>query len=262
MKGELKMRRCCPGVVVSAVALTAFAVCCYIAYLGDDKPVYWQRFEDRLMDDVYGAVAPGRFGAAEIVDGRYGKCLHVPAGVKGAQVDVPASIVGKRGCVEFWAKVDNGSGMIRNIVDPEFFTLVAGGVGRVALSYSVNGGNGNSGLLYHFWGLAYSSSHEGCSSHPYAEILNTEPAGWHHYALVWNYDEADVAYCGEPLVVYIDGEKRYTAGRPRADGKINPRMIDWLQGTLQLDFSYSRPSLSGYCIDEFKIWKTDKRTWQ
>lgn len=59
--------------------------------------------------------------------------------------------------------------------------------------------------------MAFSASSKGCGAECYGTVLGEDPAGWHHYALVWNYDIADASFEGSPLAVYIDGVKRYEA---------------------------------------------------
>lgn len=226
----------------------------------DPSLAYYQKFDDATLKAAVGTWADGRMGGGEIVPGKFGNALHVRSNRPGAMVEVPAGVVGKKGCIEFWAKLDNGEGRMTGIFNPSLFALVADGAGRLSIGFTTNEGHGDSGLQYHYWGMAYSASHRGCRSHAYSEILRGDPADWHHYALVWNCDETDEAYQGEPLVVYIDGEKRYTAGKPGAKSP-NCLKQDWVKARQTLEFSFSSPSRSGYTIDEVKVWTTDKRAF-
>ena len=224
----------------------------------DPTLVYHQKFDDAALKAAVGTWTDGKMGEGEIVSGKFGNALHIPAGKRGAIVDVPAGTIGAKGCIEFWAKLDNGEGRMTSIFNPSLFALEAKGAGRLSIGFTTNEGHGDSGLQYHFWGVAYSASHRGCSSHAYSEILPDDPSGWHHYALVWNCDDAEESYKGEPLVVYIDGVKRYTAGKAGVKGK-GVKHVDWLDAKQTLSFSYSGVSRSGYTIDEVKVWTTDKR---
>lgn len=219
---------------------------------------YHQNFDDAALEASSGTWSAGKIGAGEIVEGKIGKALHVKSGKPGAMVEIPAGSIGKRGCIEFWAKLDGGKKKVQSSLDPMFFSVNADGSGRIGLGFTTNEGHGDSGLQYHFWGVAYSASHRGCSTHDYSEILKGDPAAWHHYALVWNFDETDAAYDGAPVVVYIDGKPRYTAGKPSTVRAYN-KHTGWLAAKQTLDFSYATPSHSGYTIDEVKVWSTDKR---
>ena len=226
----------------------------------DPSLAYYQKFDDAALKAAVGTWADGKMGDGEIVAGKFGNALHVLPRKPGAAVEVPAGVVGKKGCIEFWAKLDNGSGLMTSIFNPALFALTADGAGRLSIGFTTNEGHGDSGLQYHYWGVAYSASHRGCGAHAYSEILRGDPADWHHYALVWNCDEADEAYRDEPLVVYIDGEKRYTAGKPGAKSP-NCLKQDWMKARQTLEFSFSAPSRTGYMIDEVKVWTTDKRAF-
>ena len=243
----------------AAVGMALVAGC--VGLKPDPSLAYYQKFDDVALKTEVGKWADGRMGGGEIVPGKFGNALHVPGGKTGAAVDVPADVIGKKGCIEFWAKLDNGEGRMTDTFNPALFELVADGAGRLSIGFTSNEGHGDSGLQYHYWGVAYSASHRGCGAHAYSEILKEDPAGWHHYALVWNYDETDEAYQGEPLVVYIDGVKRYTAGKAGVKGTGYLKYTGWMKAKQTLEFSFSHPSRSGYAIDEVRVWTTDKRTF-
>jgi len=242
----------------TATALLALVGC------SDRTPenlVYFQRFEDATLADSAAKQENGRIGKGEITSGKVGNALHIPAGKPGAIAQLPAGAIGLKGCVEFWAKIDKDGETISNIFDPMFFRLSCDDIASYALGMSANEGHGMSGLQFHTWGMAYSASHKNYGILPLSKVLDNDPLGWHHYALVWNFDIADEDFAGKPLTAFIDGKPRYEAewqgGKPTTQ-----RYPKWLKGPMDVDFSFVTPSHCGYTIDEFKIWSTDKRQFE
>lgn len=230
----------------------------------DPDLVYHLAFDDASLKASAGNAADGKLLAGEIVPGKIGNALHVNAHNPGATVTIPNEFIGMAGCIEFWAKIDNGNGMCNHAsFCPEFFSVYSEGDGRLAVGYCANYGHGDSGLNFKFWGMAFNTTYKTCRTFPYSEILRADPAGWHHYALVW--DAAGVkinlpeSAPTPTAVLFLDGQPALHSGNATTF-KVESFLKGnaWYHQPFTLNFSAFPPSTTGYAIDEFKIWNTAK----
>ena len=209
------------------------------------------------------AVGPsGHFDAGEIVAGRFGQALHVPARTVAARYQIPPIAgMSNGGCIEFWAKLDNGKEYFADGGDPGFFALDCEGGPIILLQYAANDGCGMSGLS--LYSTATLASSPFCGTSTYRQVLGTSYREWHHYAIVWDengVNGADNVY----ISVFVDGKPFKMNGRnntPKAARKLSESL-----STKTFDLHIPRyetktipsDSKSPFSIDEFKIWNYPK----
>lgn len=181
--------------------------------------------------------------------GKTGGALFVKPGVAGAQIAIPANTFGSNGCIEFWANMRSGKTEFSTGGDPRFFLLtMPDGTELAHLEYASNDGVGHCGLTAHLEGIRV-YTHEGFRGMmPYSDIFRGENFnGWHHYALSWTPQTADI---------YLDGKKIC-----RGYGTVNGTL---LAGETILEIPLSRTrgksfnNKSAFLMDDLKIWNYAK----
>ena len=226
--------------------------------------VYWCTFESKESIAKPAAGPRGAYHAGIFVDGKEGKALKTDGPNLAMAVNLPTGSFGNKGCVEFWARIEEPNRPFPGGGSPTFFMAATAG-GYLWLEYNINNGHGMGGLCAvvaaRTCGIPMSYSG---SPQSYSSVLKDDPGGWHHYALVWN-DEGlkDVKTLdGEvaTFAVLVDGEKyssRNFEGKPGSFGKM-------AEGPVLFCLSMPNPSdyrVVPFSIDELKIWSYDKTTF-
>lgn len=227
--------------------------------------LYWNTFDspDAIRSPRVGP--KGAFVAGTIVEGKMGQALKTNGARDAISVDFPAGAFRNKGCIEFWARIDDPTRLFSGGGYPRLFTATTGNWG-FWLEYNINNGHGMGGLCA---GVAsrpcgIPRSFMG-GPQPYGTVLKSNPGGWHHYALVWN-DE---------------GLKNINAsdGRPATfavllDGKMySSRNFEGMPGSFAaaangpVFFGVPHPNVTDYrdvsfSIDELKIWNYDKTEFE
>lgn len=234
----------------------------------DSSLIYYQRFENGMLVDEVGNFPNGSLAQGSIIPGKDGNALHIQAHEAGAVVSMPAGSIGPAGCIEFWARIDNGDGLCTGTsFCPQFFSVFADGDSRVGIDFCTNFGHYDCGATFHFWGLAFATTYKGCKVFSYGEILETNPADWHHYAITWDVTGLQIATPeGTPTptgALFIDGNLQlYNGNASTFTPETFLQRTWWLKKPLYLNFSYFNPPTASYAIDEFKIWNCPKMSFK
>ena len=241
-----------------------------IAGEATDALIYHCTFDSPSSITRPAAGPAGTFLGGDFVPGKVGNALHIPGNVPTALVDLPRGMMQPRGTIEFWSKIENPPASYGDRGNPRFFGLslfddsANSGPYSTYLQFTSNDGMGMSGLC----GMVY---HRAMATDPtmrtntYVPLLS-DPAAWHHYAIVWDSEGLPFAKAsdGTPAVatLVLDGRVLQTFGRNQfAHGKGLLRLPE-LQGKLAFPVAdtgwgyFPRPV--AFLIDEFKIWSVPK----
>jgi hypothetical protein len=223
---------------------------------GQKGLVLWNRLgsESEVKNSRVGL--GGKLNAGRFVEGRFGKGIELNMQEQFG-VTFPSEIVsGPDGCIEFWAKLVNFPGDIRQ-PGGAWPSLIAGvddkGPVGFLMHFCANDGGSAGGLCFQVAGNGGTGRY---GSWPYAKALGAGTAeGWHHYALVWAGD-------GIPGV---DNGKRRTA--IFVDGKLNTGFWNGEGGSLTIPktarfglLAHQGTPSGSVVFDNLKIWsyaKTD-----
>lgn len=227
------------------------------------------------FDDRAAVVSPA-VGKAEVrilnatfVNGKKGKAMRVQRGLPAVEIILPPNTFGRKGCIEFWAKLIDGKTEFTTGGDPRFFTLYslknglnAGQIG--VFEYASNSGNGNRGL----WGgllPGFAATHSGCGQlMPYSDIFHGKPyEEWHHYAISWNTSgigsSADSQFMSNHVVLFIDGKQVSTVHKSGTSEMIDEMFgAPTLLGVPMFEHGPSYNNKASFLIDDLKIWDSDK----
>lgn len=212
----------------------------------------------------------GKFLAGEFVPGKVGNALRSPGDLPIAEVDLPRGTMQPRGTIEFWAKIEVPPAFFGDRGNPLFFGLWLfenpgdPGLCSTHLGWGANNGMGMAGLcgmVYHR-AMATDST---MRTNTYGPLLS-DPAAWHHYAIVWDSEGLPFAKAsdGTPAVatLVLDGRVLQTFGRNQLSKGEGLLRLPSLQGKLAFPVPAARWSNPGnhvpFLIDEFKIWSTPK----
>lgn len=217
---------------------------------GQKGLVLWNRLgsESEVKNSRVGK--GGTLTAGRFVEGRFGKGIELNMQEQFG-VTFPAEIVsGPDGCIEFWARLVNFPGDIRQ-PGGVWPSLIAtrddkGSVSSL-MHFCANDGAYAGGLCFQ---VAGNGGTGGYGYWPYAKALGAGTAeGWHHYALVWAGD-------GVPGV---DNGKRRTA--IFVDGKLNTGFWNGAGGSLTIPktarfgfLSHQGTEGGSVVFDNLKIW--------
>ena len=232
---------------------------------GESAPLYQCSFDS--ADAVRQSVAGGAgqvFDSATFVPGVSGNAMRVPQGVRAAAVDIPAFLMGEKGCIEFWAKIEKTSSTFSTGGDPRFFNMVYGNGSWLMFQFASNNGGGNSGVEVWFPAGGLTSRKGFASTLDYSCVFGTGAYdAWHHWALVWNRDgirklAADGKIPGvalmldEAVLASVDVASFNVAELQAAFA--TPATLNF---PLQASDDYTK-NKSPFLIDEFKIWGEDR----
>ena len=203
---------------------------------------------------------------ATFEEGKVGNAMRVQRGIPAVEIKLPPNTFGRKGCIEFWAKLIDGKTEFSTGGDPRFFTLysvVGGQCGN--FEYASNSGNGNKGLCGTVW-TGFAATHSGCSGlMPYSDIFHGKPyEEWHQYAISWNTNDGgcsdNVAKYSIRVDLFIDGKKVSTVHELGSADDMAFKMFgdSILMGIPMNERGPSYNNKSSFLIDELKIWDSDK----
>ncbi len=217
--------------------------------------------ESAIVSPIIGE--SGTCSGATFIPGKIGAALHVPALSRVALIPFTDGLPPDRGCIEFWAKVENQSTVFGVAGDPMLLYISGANdtdiFGRLEFNCNNGGGAGGIGLSWPYF-VGYTHRHSGFTN--YSTILPQDTFGWHHYAIVWNVD--GIAGLGDNtrIALLIDG-KKIVGGDGGSDW--NPDgFIAAMSGPVKFHLSCSVTTWgrSPYAIDELKVWNSDVITYK
>ena len=236
------------------------------------RSIFFKSHDDGLVfhctfDSAEKIAAPqkgtaGFFSAGEFVKGVEKNALHVPAFTSAAKFELEPATIGRQGTIEFWGKIDKENASLGSCGCPRFFQIISfEPFDEISQDWNGNNGAGGSGLTFRIGGLpAMASSLCGIRRYDYIE---NDIYGWHHYALVWNFNGGADGTANEmaKAAVYVDGRLVMVSYAQNWNG---PALSN-VKATLFLpDREDEMPSYlkTGYTIDEFKIWNCAKTDFE
>lgn len=202
----------------------------------------------------------GTFLCGSFHKGVEGLALHVPPYTSAARFELQPGIIGRRGTIEFWGKIDEGMARLSTGGCPRFFEIICYEPrDEISQDWNSNNGSGGAGLTFRIGGLPVmaSSSYGRFLSY---DFIKDDLYGWHHYALVWDADGITLNNGGTATAaVFVDGKSVMTTSVANWNGPPLANHRSFLVFPSREDEmpAYGRV---GYAIDEFKIWnyaKTD-----
>ena len=217
---------------------------------------------DAVVHPVIGAT--GTCVNATFMDGKIGSALYVPADSDIANLPLPNGLPASRGCIEFWAKLQEGKTTFRDGGDPIFLRVICANdaSSTFTVEFNANNGCGRGGLCGGLPGLYMTS--EGYSYVKYYSSYFTEGnvSDWHHYALVWNVDGiANIN--GNPRSAFLVDGRAIT--QTNGDGVWDEESF-LVRMSQPFSMTFSVPGTghgkSPFTIDELKIWDSDKTTFR
>ena len=217
---------------------------------------------DAVAHPVVGAA--GTCGDATFVDGKVGSALYVPADSNVASLPLPNGLPASRGCIEFWAKLQEGKTTFRDGGDPIFLHVICANdaASTFTVEFNANNGGGRGGLCGGLPGLYMTS--EGYSYMKYysSYFMEGDVSDWHHYALVWNVDGI-AGINGNPRSAFlVDGR---SVAQTNGDGVWDEEAFLARVGQ-PFSMTFSKPGTingkSPFTIDELKVWDSDKITFR
>lgn len=236
---------------------------------GDANLVFHCTFDSpKAIEKPEAGHCSGVMGQGRIVKGKFGNAYYLKRRDPGAQFNFPDGVIGEKGCIEFWAKLDDEDlGLAPANGSPMFFYLNCHDDYEVGfnLSWTANNGVGGAGLYVNVACAAfYASDKWGRVS--YSKYLGKNTAGWHHYAVVWNTQ-------GIAALENTFGEKTLMAtmvdGKPVAylplKGHENWTPTRHFKKNIDVDIGCRIGACHlnerSFTMDELKIWKTDKTSF-
>ena len=230
------------------------------------KLLYHCTFDNAQSVEHPVAGPSGKVLDGSFVPGKKGKALRIPGNVPTALVDLPRGFLQPKGTIEFWSKIEDPPASYGDRGNPRFFGLslfddpANPGPCSTYLQFTSNDGMGMSGLCGMIYHRAMATDPQ-MSTHTYGPLL-TDPAAWHHYAIVWDSDGLPFSKAsdGTPAVatIILDGRVLQTFGRNQFDKGKGLLRLPELQGKIAFPVEdtgwgyFARPVV--FLIDEFKIW--------
>ncbi len=213
--------------------------------------VFHCTFDDEASITSPAAGPGGAWKGGKFVPGKVGNALSLPAHQLGARFKLGEGVVGKRGTIEFYAKIDE----VAPLTDggcPRFFEIID--LARhieISQDWNANNGGGGRGLTFRLNGLPWMAS--STVRHHSPESLLKPVDGWHKYTLAWDVDGLGPGRSYSALV-YIDDIKVMTV--PFKPGWEGPRLSS---PDATLNIPNREDEMPGYAkraysIDEFKIY--------
>ena len=226
--------------------------------------VYYTTFDSAAAVETPAAGPTGVCWNASFQSGVKGQALYVPAGGGTLAVPFDQGLPGRKGCIEFWAKILPEASTFTGSGNPCFFMFNRRNTDAhpwFNLSLTTNDGGGRSGwyaAVASFW----KTSREGIvwGSLGYDVVFGElDYREWHHYVLRWNLD----GLCGDVSKAF--------------DFTLDDMSImDYPQGVTDedlflsrvaepLDLLFAAPQNTRvpenyrvpFLIDEFKVWDSD-----
>ena len=232
----------------------------------EDGLVYWC-----TMDSVDAVTSPA-VGPAGVLKGgafrpgKIGDALYVPPYTMGTEVRLPIGFIGAKGCIEFWAKIENTRRYFSDCGDPRLFDCYAGGE-FLHLEFNSNDGGGRGGLCGGVPGAVFGTVSRCSSQLPFDMLFpKGDYSEWHHYAVVWDSMGIDVngekVYCTAMLdgMFITMAHSPMGLGFPYVEyGKLADMQFNLCFPVMpRYQMSHSKSAVS---IDEIKIWNYAKTTF-
>ena len=209
--------------------------------------------------------AAGTCSNATFVAGKVGSALCVPAHSTAAIVPLPDGLPTAKGCVEFWAKLEEGKTTYRDGGDPIFmiFQRVDDGVKCFSFEYNANNGGGRGGLCAGFGYLNIASESYSYMKNYSTYITRGGVSDWHHYAYVWNVDGIATLNGLPRAAILVDGD---AVAQTHGENSWNRNeFLENVAKPVNVIFGVAQGSNNGkssFAIDEFKIWDSDKTAFR
>ena len=213
---------------------------------------------DAVIHPAIGAY--GTCNDATFVDGKIGSALYVPANSNVATLPLPDGLPAEKGCIEFWAKLEDGKTSYVDGGDPIFMRIYrdTDALRLFSFEYNANNGGGRGGLIASMLGLTIAPEGWSISKDFSKYITKGDVSDWHHYAYVWNVDGIDSLDGTPRSVILVDGD---VVAQSDGDGSLNKvGFLNIMNTPLHIVFSAASASngKSPFAIDELKIWDADK----
>ena len=211
--------------------------------------------ESAVTSPVVGA--SGTCTDATFVDGKFGKALYVPAHTGVARIPLSDGLPTTKGCIGFWAKLQEGKSTFGDGGDPIFLRILRADEKEFStFEYNSNNGGGGGGVWSRLPGLSI-ASHECSWTMNYSTVLGEDYASWHHYALVWNVDGIAALEDSSRAAILIDG--KVVARANGGDSWDRDGFLTKMAQSLTVTFCYPGAGWgkSAFAIDELSIWDSD-----
>jgi Ca2+-binding RTX toxin-like protein len=218
-----------------------------------EKPVFWNQLGSaaQVANSVIGPNAE-YLGGGSFAAGKFGGAFFA-GNDDDERVLVPKlGVINPRaGAIDFWGKIEGFPEFIPWGANPYFINdrgtdqtehWIAG------VGFNGNNGTGGGGLTAVVSGNGAAT---GSFALPwrYDQVLQDDPDGWHHYALVWNADGIP-GTGGQNVAVYLDGELNSTQWDVWDPGDLNELIVEEAFLVL-LD---NRVGQGTTAIDNLKVW--------
>ena len=222
--------------------------------------LYYCTFDDAAS--IFSPVAgpSGAFFHGEFGPGKTGGALRVERDTAAFETRFSKGMLGAEGCIEFWAKIEGDNSSYVDGGDPLFFSLYDERNSITLLQFAANNGFGRGGLGGAIDSWPFGSVPNFAMSMEYANILGSDWAGWHHYAMSW---KADGFPDGSYVKVFVDGAAQPVIGA--IDDEKGPGCLaDYVNHDYVLGSPWPRSrgdrrrSKKPFWLDEMKIWLVAK----
>ncbi len=205
----------------------------------------------------------GTIESGEFVEGVSGKAISLGVGDMEAVTFTDVPIYIERGCIEFWAKLEDVPERLEWGQKPAMVKFHPGPKGTTrrrtyGIHFNGNDGGSQGGLCAWAGACGRTGTGRYGSSWTYEKaLLGRNHENWHHYALVWNENGIPGIDDGSrQTALYVDG--KLSSGSWKRNERLWPD-ADILSGPLHL-MSHQNLKKGKVAIDELKIWnyaKTD-----
>jgi VCBS repeat-containing protein len=229
--------------------------------LGGATPVLWNRLGSReeVLNSEIGL--DGTFIGGGFTQGVFGDA-YTANYTQNNLVTFPYQVVPyQEGTLEFWAKLTAPPVTVPWGHSP-YLVLIQDGDNEYSLGINGNNGLGGGGVTSVANGFTTATSSY-ANTWTYGSLLDGQPEGWHHYALVWNKDGISGIDNGtRKLALFLDGQ--LNSGYWLSYRGENYQLVPLKGGTLGLNYVSDNPSdprppyRGSVAIDNLKIWDYSK----
>ena len=196
------------------------------------------------------------------VEGRIGSALSVPKLSDVASFSFSTGLPVKRGCIEFWAKMENVEATYGPAGGswPVFVRMNRNSDGSQFFSYEflANSGAGAGGLCVGAGDLRLTPELPSWTK-PYSTYMQGDVNGWHHYAYVWNVEGISSLEGMPGSAILVDG---VTVAQKNLEAGWNKEEFATIMGQpATMHFANEGNNNVAFLIDELKVWDADKTTF-
>ena len=217
--------------------------------IGEPGLTFYCSFDNEFAVKHPAGCAIGKYSTLDLVPGKIGKALRIPAGSTGTTFEIPGSAIGDEGRIELWFKLPEPElAGAYNCGSPRFFAI-DDPTNRhfISLDWNCNNGSGGSGIT--FWGagspLATSRSFSGCGI--FRELLNNTGTEWHHLILSWTQTS---------VLLLIDDQYLLRKSNLESGWMKKNLVANKLNLTIPVNEKSGSYMKAPIVIDEFKIWNS------